>query len=622
MENESASANPASVDKKKRNVVLRRKVRVKDAPASNLVAYDLETTNIAKGTPRPLYLTAFNEARGISIAAPVRDIAHLRELLINHFLTPDNIGARFVAWNGNNFDAYMIAAALILEPGYVIKPFLTRSKNLRGMMVVVAEDVELKPKQQRAWTFVDGIAMLGLVGVPLSKFLKTFAPDWQKLTDAIDFESETFDANNQAHRDYAMRDSEGLYYGITRAEEILLTYFNEPLGVTMGRACIKILTAHIPESALVVQPDPDCIGVVRSWVMRGGYCYCVRSYHGPVWKYDVNQAYAAAMREAKLPEGRCFRSDSINRFAQVYIARVRAWHDSNIVPFYYKTLNDRGVPVAVFSTREIAETWLTSIEVEQLQSEGWRIEVLESWSWEGAFNLREYVDRLEHIRMNCEGGPSGAIGTMIKAVGNHSYGKTVEQLDPMELIIAKDCPVGFAQYFPDNAELAPYFAHIFYRRKEDADTSRDYHQPHVGAFITAHVRMVVRRAALIRPRDWLYADTDCVMFSSDVTADLDIDPKRYGAWKLESSGDFYKIIAKKVYASDDGTTKHAKGLNVKKLNAADFAAWYVGKVPEQKQIQRNNFLKVMRGADMYDERQRKGTDTNALRDRKSKRDGR
>lgn len=615
MENASAATDctksKESADKKARPAILRRHVRVRDVQPSKLVAYDLETTRIAQGTPRPLYLTVFAESPAISVREAITDIAHLRRVIVERMLTPDLVGARFVAWNANNFDAYLIAAALIIEPGYVVRPFLTRSKNLRGMLVIVKGDEDLKPKQQRAWYFLDGIAMTGLAGVSLEKFLRTFAPDHQKLTGVINWDVDEFDATNPDHCDYAMRDSEGLWHGITRAEEILMTYFNEALGVTMGRSCIKILTANIPERTEVIQPDEDVLKVIRDYVMRGGYCYCVRPYHGPVWKYDINQAYAAAMREAKLPAGRAYRGKTVPRFAATFLVRITARNPKNRVPFYFKTTDHNGRVRSFFSATDIPDTWITSIEYHQLVAEHWTINVLESISFEDSFSLTDYVNKLEHIRMTCEGGPSGAIGTMIKAVGNHSYGKTVEQLDPLELVIALDCPEGFAEYFPDEPFSEFSFPHIWYRLREV--TPRQYHQPHVGSFVTAHVRMVVRRAALIRPESWLYADTDCVMFDSDVTAELDIDPKRYGAWKLEASGDVYKLIAKKVYASDDGGTRHAKGLNVKKLTSDDFDSWYLGQVPEQTQTQRNNFIKVMRGADMFLTRKRRGTDASKTR---------
>ena len=119
--------------------------------------------------------------------------------------------------------------------------------------------------------------------------------------------------------------------------------------------------------------------------------------------------------------------------------------------------------------------------------------------------------------------------------------------------------------------------------------------------------MVVRRAALLRPDSWLYADTDCVVFDSDVTELLDTDAKRYGAWKIEEQGTQYQIIAKKVYANLESGTGHAKGLNVKRLTPQDFDKWYHGDAPVQDQVQRQNFMQVMRGAEMYREQTRSGT---------------
>jgi hypothetical protein len=619
MENASAVTRNGEESIKRRVPVLVRRERVREAKASTFIAYDLETTRVAKGTPRPLYLTAYSEDIPFSFRAPIHSLEHLRALLITNFLTERFKGARFVAWNANHFDAYFIAAALILEPGYVIRPFLTRSKNLRGMLVIAQGDEELPPKAQRAWYFLDGMAMTGLQGVSLEKFLRTFAPDHQKLSDAIDFEYEEFDPADPRHVEYAMRDSEGLYYAIRRAEEILLHHFNEPLGVTMGRACIRIFASNIPEGVQIIQPSEDILHVLRTFVMRGGYCFCVRKYEGPIWKYDLNQAYASAMRSAKLPCGKSYRVQGRSRFAKVYVARVRARNPKNSIPFYYKTSDSNGRVRARFDVTEIAETWLTSIEIEQLLLEGWRIDWFETIVFDSSFSMKDYVDRLEYLRGHCEGGPSGAIGTMIKAVGNHSYGKTVEQLDPLELLIAKDCPEGFAEYFPDEFEGASefYFPHVWYRKKTDS-IECDYHQPQVGAFITAHVRMVVRRAALVNPEAWLYADTDCVVFSQDVTSALDIDGKRYGAWKIEANGEPYRILGKKIYASlatrlNEKTKRivpavaHAKGLNVNRLNAEDFARWYAGDLPEQEQVQRQNFVKAMRGGDMFEIRKRKGT---------------
>jgi hypothetical protein len=123
--------------------------------------------------------------------------------------------------------------------------------------------------------------------------------------------------------------------------------------------------------------------------------------------------------------------------------------------------------------------------------------------------------------------------------------------------------------------------------------------------------MVVRRAALKNPGAWLYADTDCVVFSEDVTADLDIDPKRYGAWKVEESGTQYRIIAKKVYQNWETGKINAKGLNTSKLTNEHFDLWMQGEAPVQQQIQRNNFVRVMSGREMFYAQQRSGTRVNS-----------
>lgn len=591
---------------------LTRHERKRDAQIRPLVAYDLETTRIARGTPRPLYITAYSENPNFSLSRPVKSIEDLGVILSTCFLKTEYNGCRFVAWNGNQFDVYLISAALLMTGAYVLRPYLTKTKNLRGLRVIVKGDEEL-PGKQRAWEFLDGISMLGTVGVSLEKFLKNFAPDHGKMVGVIDWEKEEFDADNPEHCAYAYRDSEGLYYGMRRAEEILVENFNQPLAPTIGNACMKIFKANIPEAIMIREPNHAALRAVRDYVMRGGFCFCVSRYRGPVWKYDLNQAYAAAMRDAKLPCGMMYElKGAPSPYVLVYIAEIEATNPHSKIPFYYKTMIDGRIK-SVFEKTRITRTWLTSIEIDQLKAEGWQIKFHRHVFWDETFNMRDFVNRLEYIRMNCEGGPSGPIGTMVKAVGNNAYGKTLEEIEPIEIVMSLEQPPGFSEYWqPDDPE---YMHHIWFRFIEQK--TRDYHQPQIGAFITAHVRMVVRRAALLAPDHWLYADTDCCMFSCDVTKALDVHKSRYGAWKQEEDGAEYLLIAKKVYASLDtiedpklgaiNRVKHSKGLNVKRLRPEDFERWFNGDIPAQAQVQRQNYLRVMSGFEMYADRVRKGT---------------
>jgi len=598
-----------------------------------IIAYDLETTNIAEGTPIPLYITGYGgphrEEEEFRVAERlarrnrgkwVEGSETLLEVLATEFLLPVHDGVRFVGWNANNFDVYLVAKALLLDDRYELRPYMTRSKSLRGMRVKdTVNGCE--------WEFLDGIAMTGCT-MPLKDFLDKFAPDHKKLDH--DFDAGEFDYTKQKDCEYAMQDSVGLYHGLMNAQEIVLNTFKQRLQPTVGNMGIKIFQAHLPKDVTVQPLAPEVEQIIRDYVMRGGFCYCARNYTGPVWKYDINQAYAAAMREAWLPEGYAQHVSSYwERYPGIY--RLTASNPHNLVPFYYRDSSGD----SVFGMHEITETWLTSIEVQQLMTEGWGVKITEGYLFSGRFKMTEYVDKLEYIRTHAEGGPSGAVGTMIKSVGNNSYGKTVEQLDGVEYMLAMECPAGFQAFLPP--EQGGDDLPIWVNQKEPQH--KDYHKPQIGAFITAHVRMVLRRAALVRPRSWLYGDTDCSVFDSDVTNLLDIDPKRYGAWKQEADGERYRIITKKVYSKvygDDeitcercnhykrkkcalqvdfvtgcesysGKDQHAKGLNVKKLTIRQFQEWQKGNAPEQSQLHRNNIMKVLAGQEMYIQRVRKGT---------------
>jgi hypothetical protein len=273
--------------KKKFNPPFYRQDKERNAKPAKIVAYDFETTRIEAGTPRPLYLTGYGLDPSFYLEVAIRDMQHLHDLLEREFLTLEYSGVKFVAWNANNFDAYFVAAALVADPKYTIRPYLTGNKQLRGMRVMLTEHLDVDGeliKGSPSWEFLDGMAMLGFAGLKLSTFLKNFAPEHEKLTGVIDFENESFDSNNPKHREYAMRDSEGLYYGMIAAQNILLTNFNQQLSVTMGGICIKIFQAHIPRGTVVYAPDETLTTIIRTYAMRGGYCFCVKRYQGPVWK--------------------------------------------------------------------------------------------------------------------------------------------------------------------------------------------------------------------------------------------------------------------------------------------------------------------------------------------------
>lgn len=560
--------------------------------------YDFESTRIEAGTPELLYVTGYGD-NGFHVSTRLDQTENrlnfLRQILETHFLIPENNKMMFIAWNGNRFDVYFIIQALLTSPDWIMQPYMTASKSLRGLKVKYNRKIKIGDKRIiPTYQFLDGISMTGMVGKSLKQFLKTFAPELPKLD--LDLENETFDPCNPDHIKYAERDSEGLYIGMKRIEKIIYDLTGGPLKPTVGNLAIKYFMANVPGHKILKVPSDHLTKILHGPVKRGGFCWCMKQYTGPIWKYDINQAYAAAMRDASLPAGNSTYTDEyIKNLPGVYDVTISRSPPSPI-PFYYKHEKDNSGRFTTGS--KPVSTWLTSIEIEHLQRDGWDIDITEGFYWSDSFNFSVIVSDLETLRATDPGGPSGPLGTMVKAIGNNAYGKTLEKLGGLDLIIAATAPEGWDIYDP----FDEFCTNVFSRARKAF--AKDYHLPQIGVFVTAHVRCKVRDTALIAPEAFLYADTDCVVFSKPVT--LDIDKTRYGAWKIEAEGVKYIIIGKKIFYGEDGTTK-AKGLMTRKLHRADYEKWLDGEAPAQDQVQRNNVLKFLTGDDMFRNQERQGT---------------
>ncbi len=589
-----------------------------------IYGYDLESERIDAGTPKLLYFTSYSRtpAGPDKISAPLyyspndshdRRYEIFRDLLDDCLLLPQRNGAQFVAWNGNKFDAYFIVKALLKSDKWELHPFMTASKSLRGVRVKSRERYRYKDARtgklvQRIlqFQFLDGIAMTGIVGKKLKSFLQTFAPELPKLDLDLSEEGIEFDSSDEFHVRYAERDSEGLYVAMEKVAGILTELTGaEKLKPTIGNLAINYFMDTIPDGAQLFPPTGELLDVLHGPLKRGGYCWCMRQYRGPVWKYDINQAYAAAMRDERLPAGFVTSSTGWSEdFPGVYEVSISRARPSP-VPFYFKPSTDSdsfSCGPGEFTTGKYARRmWLTSTEIFHLLRDNWDVEYIRGYHWRDSFTFAGTVNRLETLRRSDPEGPSGPLGTMVKAIGNNAYGKTLEKPNGEEFIIANECPPGYDLYDP----FDPLAENVFSRHS--LALTKRHHLPQIGIFVTAHVRCKVREVALKAPGRFLYADTDCVVFSEDMSHSIDIDPARYGAWKEEAAGEQYLILGKKIYHGQDGTLK-AKGLHTRQLTADDFDTWLDGTPPKQVQIQRNNLLKFLAGRDMFRSSSRHGTD--------------
>lgn len=559
-------------------------------------AYDLETVAIAAGPiPEPRYVSVSID--GNVHGWPVNTFTELHDVLVAHFLVDEHVNSSFVGYNSNRFDAYLVAQALKADQNYLIEPWLARGHQLRGMRISDTEN----PK--RFWIFSDAMAMTGFTG-NLQSFLDAFAPGERKgEIDVINF-----NASNPLHVEYNHNDTATLQRALDNVDELFRDVTGMTAQNTIGKLAIKAFQRNLPEGVLV-WPAPRSARDGLNIAKRGGYVYCRGRYSGPIWKYDINQSYASQMRKP-LPSGRCMETfHEIPELLGLYhVTLSYPYEDGAPVPFYCRSTDWSTIGLTDGSSPR--ETWIVSPEVEHLRAYGWNVEIHDGWVWTDRFDMSEWVDGLQAARIAA--GPKTPKGLAIKSVGNNAFGKTFEEFDGLRLVISDQRPgTEYFRYRDDDPDYDDIWFTI-----EDVRPA-DYHRPQLGSFITAYGRLQLMEAANFAPRAFQYADTDCVVFTEDVTWAMDVDPAIYGYWKVEEAGATYSFINKKAYFSHDADpdpkrlnyprVAHAKGLHVQDLTLRQWHDWYDGtEIPEQQQLQRQNFVTTMADQDMFVPRGRSG----------------
>lgn len=551
-----------------------------------ILAYDLEATNITAGeTPRPEYLTVELEPGGEVVGIPTPGNASLYEALCRYVLTPENVGKRFVAHNGNRFDEYLVAFAIAENPRYIVTPYYNRMMQIRGMMVTDRYD------KRQNWHFSDSIAITGW-SVGLAQLTTTFAPEYAK--GHIDFDTTTFDARNPEHVEYAINDTRILSRAINNYRGMIESFTGIPIQNTIGKLAIKYFEKNMPPDVCIWNvPEP------RQYLLdntrRGGYIYAPHRYRGPLYSADINQSYTFQQRKP-MPCGRCYATHNYKRdrlgiyACTIYYPNRRSVH----APCY--CVGTDGKPRMVTGSEPFT-TFLTSPEIEKYREWGWQIDILVGIYWAESFTMTTMSELLERERIRY--GPKSPMGIIIKNVGNNSYGKTAEQHDGIRYFVAKERPDGAYMAYPEEPSSRLWVTH-------EQPTRDIYQKPQIAVFITAHARLQVAEVIERLGEHALYADTDSIKSDRDVREYLDIDDARYGAWKYEGYDNDAIILNKKSYWFRDEPCW--KGLSVSRLTRDEYVYCYeTGVPPEQVQRQRLSMQRVLRGEPMFREMRRHGS---------------
>lgn len=258
---------------------------------------------------------------------------------------------------------------------------------------------------------------------------------------------------------------------------------------------------------------------------RGGFTYADPRFSGRVLGegnvYDVNSLYPSVMYFERIPWGVPME------YSDLGTARRHMRDDDLFITkiTFGATLKKDHIPciqiknVTSFSgteyLREVEDgtvLWVCSVDLELWEEQyDLRIESCDTTyvfrSTEGLF--REYIDKWGAVKENSEGGRRA----IAKLFLNSLYGKFATN--------------------PDCTGKVPTMEDNVVKLVRGPEESREPVYTAAGVFITAYARCKTIRAAQAHYGQFAYADTDSLHLVGEAPKDLDIHPKRLGAWKHE-----------------------------------------------------------------------------------------
>ena len=365
------------------------------------------------------------------------------------------------------------------------------------------------------------------------------------------------------------------FEAITREDE---KRFHAPM--TIGVAALKDYKKHIGEScfkARFPQLPPDVDDFVRC-SYKGGFTQANEAYteqtinEGMV--LDVNSIYAYVMKSKLLPYGLplAFQGDynelpqNIKKSHPLYVQQIRCIFTikKNKIPCI-QIKNSNYYLGNEFQKQSNGEAVMivTSVELELIKKH-YKITVLEylgGYAFAGAscmfatwvnkwFKVKEYAEKV-----NNKGMRKVAKEMLVNLYGKFGTKPIIKSKKPVlfgKKVILKD--VLYPCYDKDGNKIfdngIPRMTNLKYREP--------IYIP-IATFVTAYARSItVSTAQKIHEQSikecgysrWLYCDTDSIHLQGYDLPQIDIDPVKLGAWKIENTFKRAKYLQSKRYIED------------------------------------------------------------------------
>ena len=337
-------------------------------------------------------------------------------------------------------------------------------------------------------------------------------------------------------------------------------------------------------------PVPDYDADVRQ-SYKGGFTYLQKGYKnadtGAILTLDVNSLYPWVMHDCPLPygegvffEGQYNKDDSSSKLYNVYVQMITCQFElkEGYIPTIQLKNNLSFIPTQYLesSNDEFVTMCLTSVDLELFfeHYNVYNITYHSGWKWKSATGLfTAYIDKWAEVKIQATKDENKAMRTLAKLMLNALYGRFA--INPK---VASKIPYyedGVTKYYVPKEE---YIDEHGKKRTRILYEMREPIYIPVGCFITAWARHKTITSAQKVYKYFRYADTDSlhlelplpdsILLMSekelqklttkdlqemgiDIPDDIEIDPVKLGAWKVEQRSYRARFIRQKCYLEDE-----------------------------------------------------------------------
>lgn len=311
-------------------------------------------------------------------------------------------------------------------------------------------------------------------------------------------------------------------------------------------------------------PDPMDAAIRKAY--RGGYTYLKPKFcmtEQPSYVYDINSMYPYIMVSRLLPWGypQYFRGQPIDdKNFPLWVAHITAYFDIKPDKLPTIQLKHSGfffnpTDYLTDSGGESVDLYITNVDFDVI-SDCYNLRGVE---WVDGYRFRatkgmftEYIDMWMKVKQTSKGAKRQTAKTLL----NSLYGKTgASPTREHKIIHVENDTLKFTRSKPEESDTVYIPAAVF---------------------ITSYAREYIQKEMMKHP-EAMYCDTDSIHCCAPVS-EIEIDPVKLGAWKLE--GEFFrsKFIRAKCYVEEDEKGEHytVAGATDKVKQNMTFDAFEVG----------------------------------------------